>query len=228
MDLLKIINTARHQAKAAKERGLGQVKLSVLSYEDWARIYEQEDNLASREEHRTHQLRNYFFKHFLESEGLEVTMVACRADALLDWAEENGHPLTSKQEKTHVLAHFTHRPDLPPTTCIHNRPLTVGLAGMGMDLYATITAYGESPDNPQILSAAVHNRDGGVVESLDVLAAQHSMEEAFGMISELLAKHGVKNAFQDPEVRRPEFCPDCNELLVNVASEKEYQRLQSD
>jgi hypothetical protein len=225
MDFQKLILTARENARMARERGLRTVRLPVLAYEDWALLYGHND-LAAQQAHYLHQKRNFYFKRFLEGEGIDVTMVTCRATDVMDWAFDNDHPLTNDHERAHVLAHYAGQPDLPPSKCVHKRPLTTAMAGLGWTLYGTITAYGERTDLPEILSLAIHTRDGQVVESMEILAIEHTTAEAFDRFQGLMARHGVTQAFHDPVVHRPQFCADCNELLVNVASELEYQRLK--
>jgi hypothetical protein len=227
LDTLKIISGAMEQAKAAKQQGVTSVRLPVLSFSEFCRIFEREDDYSSRQDHRTHQKRNFYFKRFLEDQGIDVTMVTCRSEELKTWARETDHDLNTDQERTHALAHFVGRPELPAAACVHKRPLTTAMAECGLELFATLTTFGESSERPEILSTAVHTRDGQVVESLEVLAVEHSPQEAFGLCSEFMAKHGVVNAFHDQVVRRPEFCPDCGELLVNVAGPAEYNRLDN-
>ena len=213
------------QAQAAKKQGVTSVRLPVLSFTEYCRVFEHEDDFSSRQAHRAHQKRNFYFKRFLENQGIDVTMVTCRSHELATWAREHEHALNTDRERTHALAHFVSRPDLPPAACVHKRPLTAAMADSGLELYATITTYGESPERPEVLSTAVHTQEGQVVESLEILAVDHSPQEAFGLCSDFMAKHGVVNAFHDSTVRRPEFCPDCGELLVNVAGLSEYDRL---
>ncbi len=227
MDTLKIISGAMEQAKAAKQQGVTSVRLPVLSFSEYRRVFEREDDLSTRQDHRAHQKRNFYFKRFLEDQGIDVTMVFCQREELAAWAEETNHALTTDRERAHALAHFVGRPELPATACVHKRPLTTAMAESGLELYATITTFGESSERPEVLSTAVHTRDGQVVESLEILAVDHSPQEAFGLCSDFLAKHGVVNAFHDQVVRRPEFCSDCGELLVNVAGPAEYNRLDN-
>lgn len=226
MNTAEIIRGAREHARLAGRRGLKTVRLPVTSFEEWAQIYGRADDEAGREAYRRQQKRNFYFKHFLEGQGIEVTMVTCRAQEVAEWAAANGHPMTTDQERTHVLAHYAGRPELPPAMCVQKKPLTADLAGSGLELFATMTMYGESPEAPEILSTAIHTRDGWVVESLEVLGAENTPEEAFDLASRLMARHGVKSVFQDSRVRRPEFCPDCNELVVGTAGPHEYERLK--
>lgn len=226
MDTAKIVAEARQAAARAREMERRNVRLPVMNFTEWAALYGRHDNLAAREEHRFVQKRNFYFKRFLETEKIEVTMVACRAEAVAEWADNEGHPFFSDSDKTHVLAHYVSQPDLPPAQCVHKRPLTADLAAAGLELFATMTVYGERPDLPEILSTVVHTRDGWVVESLEVLAAECGGDEAFDKAGSFMQRHGVKHAFQDPNVRRPEFCADCGELLVNTASEAEYGQIK--
>jgi len=226
MNTLQIIKSAQENADRAAAQGARGVRLPVVSFEDWRNFHGRKDDLSAREAHRAEQKRNYYFKRFLEAKGIGVAMVTCRADPVREWAVENDHPMQSQGERLHVLAHYVNQPDLPPAQCIHKRPLTADMAGSGLELNATLTTYGESPDAPEILSTVVHTRDGGVLESLEVLGVEHSPQEAFDLAMDLMSRHGVRNAFQDPQVRRPEFCPDCNELLVHTASAREYSRIQ--
>lgn len=224
-DTQQIIVSSREYARLAKSRGVASVRLPVMGFAEWARFFDRTDDLAARERHRGWQKRNFYFKRFLEAEGIAVTVITCPAQAVRDWAEAHGHPMTSEDERTHVLAHYVNQPDLPPAQCVHQRPLTAAMAGSGITLYGTVTWFGEGPDRPEVLSTVVHTRDGWVVESLELLGADHTVQEAFGLATEFLSRHGVRTAFQDPDVRRPEFCPDCGELLVHTAGPQEYGRV---
>ena len=227
MDTPKIISGAMDQAQAARQQGVTSVRLPVLSFPEFCRIFKREDDLSSRQDHRAHQKRNFYFKRFLEEQGIDVTMVTCRSEELAAWAGETNHDLNTDRERTHALAHFVGRPELPAAACVHKRPLTSAMAGTGLELFATITTFGESSERPEVLSTAIHTRDGQVVESLEVLAVEHSPQEAFGLCADFMARHGVVNAFHDQVVRRPEFCPDCGELLVNVAGPTEYAKIDN-
>lgn len=225
MDTFQLISTAREHAGQAHEQGVRSIRLPVLGFSDWAGFFERPDDLAAREAHRTLQKRNYYFKHFLENHGIEVTMVLCTVADLMQWAMDHEHPLLGERERAHVLIHFINQPDLPPTKCVHKRPLTADLAGSSLELFASITMYGDNPEQPELMSTVIHTRDGLVVDSLEALSVEHDPQEAFGLASELMARHGVGNAFHDPQVREPRFCPDCNELLLNVAGSREYKQL---
>ena len=225
MDTYQLINAAREHARVANEQGVRSMRLPVLSLRDWTEFFQQPVGLAAEEAHRTLQKRNYYFKHFLEGYGIEVTMVLCSASELRQWAADSNHPLTEEREKSHVLIHFINQPDLPPNKCVHKKPVTADLAGSSLELFATITMYGDNPEQPELMSTVVHTRDGQVADSLEILSVEHNPQEAFGLASELMARHGVKNAFHDPQVRTPQFCPDCNELLLNVAGSGEYEQL---
>jgi len=225
MKTTHIIAGAQEHARRAKEKGLKSLRLPVLRFEEWAELYGRSDDLAGREAYRAGQKRNFYFKRFLEAEGIEVTMITCQARAVAGWAEAHGHPMNSDPQRTHVLAHYVNQPDLPPARCVHKRPLTPDLAESGLELYATMSMYGENPDRPEVLSTVVHTRDGLVVESLEVLAVEHSPREAFRQATELMTRHGVTRAFHDPGVHRMEFCPDCGELLVAAAGPWEYERM---
>ena len=225
MDTFQIIHAAREHAQQAHQQGVRSIRLPVLSFKDWAEFFERPDGLADREAHRTLQKRNYYFKHFLQGHGIEVTMVLCTNRDLRIWADDNAHQLTGEREKSHVLIHYINQPDLPPTKCVHKRPLTADLAGSSLELFASITMFGDNPEQPELMSTVVHTRDGLVVDSFEALSVEHDPQEAFGLAAELMARHGVRNAFQDPQVRVPQFCPDCNELLVNVAGSREYEQL---
>lgn len=225
MDVLGTIKTAKNQARQAKERGLKTVRLPVLNFEEWAEFFNRTDDLAGREAYRAWQKRNFYFKRFLEAEGVEVTVISAKAKDAADWAVANNHPLTSNKERTHVLTHYINQPDLPPSQCVHKRPLTTDMSSSGLELFATLTTFGERPDLPEILSAVIHTKDGWVVESLEVLGVEHTPKEAFEMAAGLMARHGVENAFYDEKVRRPEYCPDCGEVLVHTASHLEYEQM---
>ena len=227
VDTLQIIAKAQAFARMAREQEVKNVQLPVMDFQEWRQIFDKKDNLAAREEHRTMQKRNYYFKYYLKDQNIDVTMVTCRARDIIDWAKANDHPFGDANERTHVLTHYANQPDPPPSKCVHKRPDTSFMAGLGFELYGSLTIYGERTDQPELMTIVVHTRDGAVVDYLETPIVEHPMEEAFGLVMDFLKKYGVKNAFRDPNVRRPEFCPDCNELLVNVASPKEYEQLKN-
>ena len=226
MNTSRIIAAAMQAADTAKKNGAAKIKLPVMEFSEWARFHFRSDNLASREAFRADQKRNYYFKRFLESRDIEVVMIVCPADKLIDWADENDHPLTTEQERTHVLAHYTNSPGVCSSQCVHKKPDASAFLSLGPEVFGTLSMFGETQESPEILSAVVHTRDGKVVDSKEILAIEHESDEAFNLASEFFRSCGVQKAFLDKTVRRPDFCPDCNELLVNVASELEYQHLE--
>ncbi|MFH1134577.1 MAG: hypothetical protein V1816_00675 [Pseudomonadota bacterium] len=227
MNTSRIIAAALEAAKQAQARGVPKVILPVMEFKEWSTYHFRPDNLASREAFRAEQKRSFYFKKFLQGREIEVALVVCRADQVIAWAEEHDHPLTNDQERTHVLAHYSNQPDIAGPQCVHKKPDPAILADLGLQVYGTLSIFGESPDAPEILSAVVHTREGQVVDAKEILAAERETEEAFGLASEFFRAGGVKHAFLDQQVRRPEFCPDCHELLLNVASDAEYEQLQN-
>ena len=92
---------------------------------------------------------------------------------------------------------------------------------MGGPKLATVTVYGDTPDQPEVMCVAMHNPDGYVLETLEILAADYSPEQAWQKAEVFLDRQAPEAVFQDREIRRPEFCADCNALLVNVASQED-------
>ena len=131
MNTSRIIAAAMEAAKQAQAHGVPKVKLPVMEFKEWARFNFRPDNLASKEAYRAEQKRNFYFKKFLQAHDIEVVMVVCRSDRVVEWAEENDHPLTNDQERTHVLAHYSNSPDIDGPKCVHKKPDPAILSGLG-------------------------------------------------------------------------------------------------
>jgi hypothetical protein len=218
----KIIDQAQALARDFVERGHRRVRLPVFAYEDWCEIYRRPPGGESLHAFRTQQRRTWYLMRFLGDEGVEVEAVPVKADELLDWAEGGDHDLNDPHELAHAVGEYVNRPQARTSACRHAE-LPQGTAqALGATL-ATLTVFGERPEEPEVMSIVLHRPDGAVLHSLEILACQHSPQEAWEQVQAYLDRHRPERVFHDRTVRRPEFCPDCNALLVHVASPEEVE-----
>lgn len=200
-----------------------QVRLPVFSFEDWCQIYHRQADGASLSEHRLQTRRNWYLMRFLRDQGVEVIPVPIRAQEFFAWAQGGGHDLEDGHELAHAVGEYANRPETPVALCRHE-----DMSARRGEVLATLTIFGETPEEPEVMSAAVHTDDGVVLATLEVLAAGHSPEQAWQKVSTFLDLHRPRSVFHDQVVRRPEFCSDCNALLVNLASQEDIARTRQD
>ena len=215
MNVGEIIAKSRAMAQSFKEKGHSSVRLPVFSYEDWKAVYGHPDSGEVLNQYRIQTKRNWYLFHYLRGMGLEVIPVPVRDTEFKAWLESSGHDMSDGHEAAHAVGDYVNNPGSPATSCRHAQPK------MGGRKLATVSIFGEDPDQPEVMSVALHNQDGYVLETLEILAADHSPEQAWQKAEKFLDLHTPEAVFQDREIRRPEFCADCNALLVNVASQED-------
>lgn len=217
MNTSQIIARARSLAEAFVGQGRDEVRLPVFDYEDWRAIHRKPAQGSSLAEWREQTRLNWYLMHFLRGMNAEVTPVPVRAEAFAAWAAGGRRDLADGHELAHALGEYVNAPLASPAACRHSDPSDGVALGQGPPL-ATLTVFGESAEEPEAMAVAVHRPDGQVLASLEVLAAEHSPQEAWEQVERFLGRWRPAKVFHDQTVRRPEFCADCNSLLLGIAS----------
>lgn len=222
MDLNRIINQARALAQRFQGAGRSEVRLPVFAYEDWRRIYCQPQTGQSVSEHHAQTKQSWYLMHFLRCAGVVVQPVPVAAAPFAQWAAGSGHDLKNPHDLAHAVGEYANDPATPPAHCRHGslNPAYDGLGGL-----VTITVLGESEEQPEVMTVVQHSREGQVLQSLQLPAVDYSPQEAWEKAQEFLARVKPSQVFHDQQVRRPSYCPDCNGLMVSVASPQELERL---
>lgn len=220
MNTSQIIARARSLAEAFVGQGKDEVRLPVFDYEDWRAIYRKPSQGSSLSEWREQTRLNWYLMHFLRGMNVKVTPVPVRAEAFETWAAKGHHDLGDGHELAHAVGEYVNDTLVPPAACRHSDPGDGVSLGQGPPL-ATLTVFGETSDEPEAMAVAVHRPDGQVLASLEVLAAEHSPQEAWDQVDHFLGRWQPAKVFHDQTVRRPEFCADCNSLLLSVASQQD-------
>lgn len=220
MNSSQIIARARSLAEAFVGQGRDEVRLPVFDYEDWRSIHRKPAQGSSLSEWREQTRLNWYLMHFLRGMNVEVTPVPVRAEAFGTWAAAGTHDLGDGHELAHAVGEYVNDRLVMPAACRHSDPGDgVGL-GQGPPL-ATLTVFGENADEPEAMAVAAHRPDGQVLASLEVLAAEHSPQQAWEQVERFLGRWQPAKVFHDQTVRRPEFCADCNSLLLSLASQQD-------
>ncbi|MFH1059874.1 MAG: hypothetical protein V1797_14515 [Pseudomonadota bacterium] len=217
MNTSQIIARAKSLAEAFVGQGRDEVRLPVFDYEDWRVIYRKPAQGSSLSEWREQARLNWYLMHFLRGMNAEVTPVPVRAETFQTWAAVGRHDLADGHELAHAVGEYVNDPLVLPAACRHSDPEDGVALGQGPPL-ATLTVFGENGEEPEAMAAAVHRPDGQVLASLEVLAAEHSPQEAWEQVDRFLKRWQPAKVFHDQTVRRPEFCTDCNSLLLSIAS----------
>lgn len=213
MNTTQIIDSSRALAREFIGKGHQSVRLAVFNFDDWCGIFKRPRQGESLQEFREQTRRNFYLFRFLRDKGVEVVPVPIAKKPFMEWVEQTGHDLGDGHGTSHAVGEYVNRPETPFAQCRHHQVATK--PGQAL---ATITVYGETPDQPEILGAVIHLKDGTVLASLEVLAADHSPDEAMDKIGAFWDVYQPQGVFQDPQVRQPEFCADCNGLMLSVAS----------
>lgn len=218
MDLNKIINQARAMAEAFVGAGRDEVRLPVFSYEDWCIIYDQPNTGESLDEYRSQTKQSWYLMHFLRAMNAVVHPVPVAAGPFAVWAKGSGHQLSDAHDLAHAVGEYVNDPATPLANCRHGslNPDYDGLGGL-----ATITVLGESDKMPEVMTVVQHGSEGNVLQSLQLPAVDFSPEQAWELAKEFLDRVKPSKVFHDEKIRKPEYCPDCNGLLVSVASPEE-------
>ncbi len=222
MNIRAIIDQARGLAQQFVAKGHDQVRLPVFDYQDWQAIYRRPAEGASLSEFRRQTKVNWYLMHFLRDMGVEVAPVPVRAGQFLPWAEKTSHDLSDGHELAHAVGEYVNDPASLATACRHSDLAAGLLPGQGPAL-ATITIFGETGEQPEVMSVVIHRPDGQVLASLQLLADEYSPDQAWEKAVEFLDRFHPGRVFHDQTIRYPDFCPDCNDLLVNVASSADIE-----
>lgn len=222
MNTSQIIGRAKTTAQAFVAQGKDEVRLPAFEYEDWREIYQKPAQGSSLTEFRQQVRLNWYLMTYLREMNVEVIPVPVRADAFLAWTQSSNHDLKDGHELAHAVGEYVNDMLVLPAACRHKDPVDGVLEGQGPPL-ATLTIYGEDPEEPEVMGVAIHRPDGQVLASLEILAADHSPDQAWEQAGRFLDRWNPAKVFHDRTVRRPEFCGDCNSLLLSVASPADIQ-----
>ncbi len=217
MNIRSVIDRARAMARQFVAAGKDSVRLPAFEYADWRVIHNRADDQEAQREFRVLSKVHYYLTRFLLDMGVEVLPVPVRAEAFLDWAKAGGHSIADQHALGHALGDYVNDPAAPVTQCRH-RGWDVAPGSAGEPVLATITIFGETSEQPEVMSAVLHKADGQVLDTIEVLAADHAPQAAWEMVEEFLDRHRPERVFHDQVIRYPQYCPDCNGLQVNVAS----------
>ena len=215
MDVKQVIETSRSLAQRFKSQGHEQVRLPVFTFDDWRAVYDRPSDGSSLAQYLRQVKQNWYLMHFLRALEVEVLPVPVTAGAFAAWAKESEHSLSDGHELAHAVGDYVNDPNTPVSACRHGalNPDFDGLGGM-----ATITVLGEDEDTPEVMTVVQHTRDGQVLQSLQMAAIDYSPQAAWDEAKRFLARVRPDKVFHDEKIRKPEYCTDCNGLLVSVAS----------
>ncbi|MCF8034527.1 MAG: hypothetical protein K9K66_13190 [Desulfarculaceae bacterium] len=215
MDLKKVIDTSRSLAQRFVAKGHETVRLPVFTFDDWRAVYDRPGDGASLADYQRQVKQNWYLMHFLRAMEVEVLPVPVAAGPFAAWAQETDHKLSDGHELAHAVGEYVNDPETPVSSCRHGslNPDFDGLGGM-----ATITVLGEEEDAPEVMTVVQHTSDGQVLQSLQMAAVDFSPQAAWEEAQRFLGRVRPDKVFHDEKVRKPEYCTDCNGLLVSVAS----------
>ncbi|MCB2193541.1 MAG: hypothetical protein KQI62_18345 [Deltaproteobacteria bacterium] len=218
MDLSQIINNSREMARRFVAKGHDTVRLPVFSFSDWQAVYDRPSDGASLAEFRRQAKQNWYLTHFLREMNVEVLPVPVAAGPFAQWAEGSEHDLKDAHDLAHAVGEYVNDESTPPAACRHGslNPAYDGLGGM-----VTITVFGEEGGTPEVMTVVQHSMDGQVLQSLQLAAVDYTPEAAWEEAKKFLDRIKPQRVYHDEKVRQPEYCTDCNGLLVSVASPEE-------
>lgn len=217
MNVRSIIDQARAMARQFVSAGREGVRLPAFEFADWRTIHDRPEDGPSLHEFRVLTKVHFYLTRFLRDMGVEVAPVPVRAVEFMAWAKATGHALSDQHELGHALGDYVNDAATPVTQCRH-QGWDIAPGSGGEPTLATITIFGENSEQPEVMSAVLHRADGQVLDTIEVLAADHGPEQAWGMVEAFLDRHRPARVFHDQTIRYPNYCADCNGLLVNVAS----------
>ena len=220
-----IIDRAKALARDFAQKDHKQVRLPAFYYDDWCSVYARPDNAASREQYRQQARHTWYLIHYLREKGIKVDSVPVRKEEFLTWAGKGGHSLKNSHDRGHAVGDYVNRSETPVAPCRHDEAAELLALAGDEPHYATITVFGESPQEPEIMSVVLHRFDGSVILSQETLAAEHGPQEAWDLTTAFLDKHQPEKVFHDREIRQPSFCQDCGALLVHVASPEDLKSM---
>ncbi|MBU1276937.1 MAG: hypothetical protein KJ720_16285 [Proteobacteria bacterium] len=218
MELSQVINSSRDLARRFVAQGHDTVRLPVFSFGDWQAIYKRPSSGASLAEYRRQAKQNWYLMHFLREMNVEVLPVPVASGPFSQWAQDSEHNLGDPHDLAHAVGEYVNDPQIPVSTCRHG---SLNSAYDGLGGLATITVFGEEGGIPEVMTVAQHTTDGQVLQSLQLAAVDYSPEAAWEEAKKFLDRVRPTRVYHDETVRLPEYCPDCNGLLVSVASPEE-------
>ncbi|MCF8048325.1 MAG: hypothetical protein K9L19_12325 [Desulfarculaceae bacterium] len=218
MDLNKVINNSRDLARRFVAQGHDTVRLPVFSFSDWQAIYDRPSTGASLAEYRRQAKQNWYLMHFLREMNVEVVPVPVAAGPFSQWASDSEHNLGDPHDLAHAVGEYVNDEATPPATCRHG---SLNSAYDGLGGLATITVFGEEGGTPEVMTVVQHSSEGQVLQSLQLAAVDYSPETAWEEAKKFLDRIKPQRVYHDETVRQPEYCSDCNGLMVSVASPEE-------
>ena len=225
MDTNQLIREVRHSALHLVEHEVESVPIPTLAYRDWLDVFHLEDETQTRERFRMNLKRDFYLRHFLKQHDVSTETVFVRKEPFLSWLTANGEAPGSFKETMIALNRYAMKKPGPPR-CKHVHD--PGNVPSGRALVGTVTLYGETSDWPEAMSAVAHLLDGTPLAFQNVLAIDHSPEEAGRICLDFLDSYSVQHIFKTPGVVKPEFCEDCGDLLIKVADPEEVGRILCD
>ncbi|MCB2186449.1 MAG: hypothetical protein KQJ78_08535 [Deltaproteobacteria bacterium] len=222
MQLSVLIKQAQTLADRFIAQGHKNVRLPAYDFDDWREVYDRPGTGDTLNEFRSQQKMNWYLTRLLRASGVAVDPVPVRTAAFAAWCQDTGHELTDAHARGHAVGEYVNDPAVAPADCAHAYPELEVSPGEAL---ATITVFGESEEQPEVLTVTLHLPDGQVLTALEILAVEHTPQEAWDLVRQFLDHHHPQNVFHDQNVRRPEYCADCGALLANVANPAECIRL---
>jgi hypothetical protein len=221
----EIIREAQALAGAFVKKGKKQIRLPVFSYADWLEIYKRDDDQKARDAYRELTRKNWYVMELLKAKGMAPQPVKVDAFKFSAWAREAGHKTDNAHDLAHAVGDYVNRSAAKISPCTHME-FPTGLPE-GMPCLATITVFGERPEEPEVMSVVLHRSDGSVLKSLEILANDYSPQQAWQMAMTFLDDHQPMGVLHDKTIRKPQFCSDCNSLLVHVASREDIEAVMN-
>ncbi|MFH2127506.1 MAG: hypothetical protein ABIK12_13380 [Pseudomonadota bacterium] len=218
MDLSKVINSSRDLARRFVALGHDTVRLPVFSFSDWQAIYKRPSSGSSLADFRRQAKQNWYLMHFLREMNVEVVPVPVAAGPFGQWSEGSEHDLGNAHDLAHAVGEYVNDPATPPAGCRHG---SLNSAYDGLGGLATITVFGEEGGTPEVMTVVQHSSEGQVLQSLQLAAVDYSPETAWEEAKKFLDRVKPQRVYHDETVRVPEYCSDCNGLMVSVASPQE-------
>ncbi|KIX11007.1 hypothetical protein [Dethiosulfatarculus sandiegensis] len=225
MNIREIIREAQALAAAFAEKGKKEIRLPVFSYADWLGVYKREDDQKAAEAYRELTRKNWYLIEFLKAKGMIPQPVRVEALEFSAWAKGSGHKTGNPHDLAHAVGDYVNKEDAQISPCTHME-FPLGLPE-GMPCLATITVFGERPEEPEVMSVVLHRSDGSVLKSLEILANDYSPQQAWQMAMTFLDDHQPLGVLHDKTIRKPQFCSDCNSLLVHVAAREDIEAVMN-
>ena len=223
MTTSQLIKQAMFSADHLLEHNVEHVQLGLLLYRDWLEFYNRTDNPASRSARRMEQKLDWYLMRILKKKNVKVEIVLIPRLEVIEGVGELDIPIGSDKEKKTALNMLARMGKGKTAPCQHIFEYNE-IADIS-ECLGTITIYGELNEPPEIMSAVIHLEDGSPLAFENVLAMEHSPQEARNQCFALFDRYNVKGVFNSPKTFPPEFCEDCNQLLLKVANPDEVENI---